>query len=321
MSDSTWSGVLHVVAAALIDERGRVLLARRHDHLHQGGLWEFPGGKLEAGEAVPAALARELREEIGVEPAAARPLIRVSHRYPEGTVLLDVWRVNQWQGVPHGRESQVIEWVALSDLHRRSFPAADAPVITALRLPPRYLITPEPEGDTTRFLDNLQHSLEAGVHLVQLRAKSCGRTAYAELARAAASLCSEFGAKLLLNAESEQVSELGAQGVHLDSRRLHTLSERPLGPEYWVGASCHGPHDLQQARAIGADFAVLSPVRPTASHPGAAAMGWACFAKWAEDASLPVYALGGMEVADMDSAWNHGAQGIAAIRGLWGEVE
>ncbi len=294
------------------------MLARRHEHLHQGGLWEFPGGKLEAGESVSAALTRELKEELGIEANSGRSLIRAHHHYPEGTVLLDVWRIEQWQGIPHGRENQVVEWVALDDLPQRSFPAADVPVIAALRLPSHYLITPDPEGETTRYLNDLKHSLEAGARLIQLRAKNCGRVAFRKLARAASGVCAEFGAKLVLNADPEWVSELGAQGVHLDSRRLHALSKRPLGSEFWVGASCHGPEDLEQAYAVGADFAVLSPVQLTASHPGAAAIGWKCFARWVEEAKLPVYALGGMAVGDVEMAWHHGAQGIAAIRSLWG---
>ncbi len=310
-----------MVAAALIDQRGRVLLARRHEHLHQGGLWEFPGGKLEVGESVSTALTRELKEELGIEASSGRPLIRVHHHYPEGAVLLDVWRIEQWQGIPHGCENQAVEWVALDDLPKRSFPAADAPVISALRLPSRYLITPEPEGDTAYFLQQLRRSLEAGLQLVQLRAKGCERMDYRELAQAASHLCAEFGAKLLLNTGPQWVSELGAQGVHLDSRRLHALHERPLGPEYWVGASCHNPEDLQQAHAINADFAVLSPVQPTASHPGAKAIGWECFSQWVDEAKLPVYALGGMAEANIETAWHHGAQGIAAIRSLWGGLE
>jgi 8-oxo-dGTP diphosphatase len=87
------AGLLEVAAAAVFDSQGRVLIARRPENVHQGGLWEFPGGKVEPGEAVEQALARELWEELGIRPTRYRRLIRIPHHYPDRSVLLDVWRV------------------------------------------------------------------------------------------------------------------------------------------------------------------------------------------------------------------------------------
>lgn len=311
--------VTHVAVAAIVNERQQVLVSLRPDHVHQGGLWEFPGGKLEAGESVRAALNREIHEELGVSVTRARPLIRIPHRYPDKAVLLDVWRVDAFQGDPHGREGQVVEWLAIDALAARAFPAANRSIIRALQLPVEYLITPEPDGGAERFLRQLRTSLEAGVRLVQLRAKSLKREAYEALACQVIDLCRCYQASVLLNSEPQLAQRLGADGVHLSGRRLAVTRQRPLPDSLWVAASCHGPEDLAMAERVGADFAVLSPLKTTASHPAADPLGWARFSSWLDDCTIPVYALGGMERSDIDAAIKNGAQGIAAIRALWGK--
>lgn len=314
---SDGQGPIHVVAAALIDAEGRVLLARRHDDAHQGGLWEFPGGKLEPGEPVAAGLARELDEELGVELGHSRPLIRVTHDYPERSVLLDVHRVSSWRGEPHGREGQPLEWVALDALHRYPMPPADVPIVTALRLPDRYLITPPEPGDTARFLAALDASLESGVRLVQLRVFDLPRDALLDLGRDVVARCHARDARVLYNGDVDTMLALGADGLHVNSRQLHSHELCPLSAEHLLAASCHDSDDLVQAKAIGADFALLSPVLPTRSHPDADPLGWEGFAALVDAAGLPVFALGGMHPDLLATAWHHGAQGIAGIRGLW----
>ncbi|MBA1330850.1 thiamine monophosphate synthase, partial [Candidatus Endoriftia persephone str. Guaymas] len=103
----------------------RVLISKRHEHLHQGGLWEFPGGKLEPGESVEAALRRELYEELGIRISRFEPLIRVTHHYAECSVLLDVYRVFSYQGEPRGMEGQPLNWVLPEAMELALFPAAD----------------------------------------------------------------------------------------------------------------------------------------------------------------------------------------------------
>ena len=308
---------MHVAAAAIFDAQGRVLIARRPEHVHQGGLWEFPGGKLEADETVEVALRRELREEVGIEIVSARPLIRVRYDYPDKAVLLDVWRVDAFQGDAHGRERQPLVWVSPEDLSGYEFPQANKPIIRAVRLPDRYLITPEPNGDQQVFLDSLSAALLRGVRLVQLRAKQLPLNDYIQLAREVCRLCHIQGARLLLNAVPEVAMEAGADGVHLTSQRLLALSQRPLSKGLWVAASCHSLEELQHAAAIDVDFAVLGPVHKTSSHPESLGMGWEGFHALTDRVGFPVYALGGMHVEDVEQAHIHGAQGIAAISGLW----
>ncbi len=123
---------LHVVAAVMQRDH-KVLLSLRHRHLDQGGLWEFPGGKVEERESFYSALRRELREELGIEIEFAKAFMQVPYAYPEYQVCLDVWQVQQWRNEPRGMEGQTIEWVAERDLHTRAFPAANLPIVTALQ--------------------------------------------------------------------------------------------------------------------------------------------------------------------------------------------
>lgn len=315
-------GYLHVAAGVIDDGAGRVLIARRAAHRHQGGLWEFPGGKVEPGETVRAALDRELHEELGIQVRSARPLIRIPHAYHDRRVLLDVWRVTSFADEPHGREGQPLRWVEAGALSGYEFPAANRPIVTAARLPERYLITPEPgpSAQWPEFLHHLARRLEAGIRLVQLRAKTLAPPQCLDLARQAVEIARYHGATLLLNGSPELAGQVGADGVHLDGTWLAALERRPLPPSAWVAASCHDRAQLARAEALGVDFVVLSPVLATVSHPQARPIGWEGLRELTESTGLPAFALGGVGPGDLAQAWRHGAQGVAAIRGLWGEL-
>ena len=318
-----YSDYLHVVVAVVENSVGELLIARRHRHLHQGGLWEFPGGKMEPGEGCFQALQRELKEELAISPVSARPLIRIPYHYPDRKVLLDVWRVLEFSGEPHGVEGQPLKWVSLDDLNRYEFPAANRPIVTAAQLPACYLITPDPgpEEGWPFFLQQIQRSLQAGISLVQLRAPSLEREGYLRLARQVSTCALEYGARLMLNADVASLAECDAAGVHLSARRLMALQQRPIGTDKLLAASCHSHEELLHAAWIGVDFALLSPVKSTATHPQAVPTGWAGFRRLSELSAIPLYALGGLSPADLPDAWQHGAQGIAAIRALWDGAE
>ena len=128
---------IHVVAAAVIDFEGRVLIAQRPAGKHLAGGWEFPGGKLEPGEDRRAGLARELREELGISIATPRPLIRVRHSYDYGDVLIDMWVVRQYSGDPSGLDGQALRWCTQDELESVELLPADGPIVAALRLPER----------------------------------------------------------------------------------------------------------------------------------------------------------------------------------------
>lgn len=311
------SARIHVAAGAIFDDQRRVLISQRPVQVHQGGLWEFPGGKLKSGETAEHALSRELHEELGISVQTARPLIRIRHDYPDKAVLLDVWRVDAFAGTAAGCEGQAIAWVTVADLGDYSFPAANDPIIKAISLPDCYLITPEPGADHCRFLHALQQVLAGGISLMQFRAKSLSAADFSALVPAVQQLCRQFGTRLLLNADPALVAGTGADGVHLGSASLRALSARPLSGGHIVGASCHTLEDIRHAEMLGLDFVVVSPVQQTASHPEARPLGFAGLQQLTEQAALPVYALGGMQLSDRDAAFRHGAQGIAAISGLW----
>ena len=124
---------VHVAVGVIVDNRQHILIALRPEQIHQGGLWEFPGGKVEAGETVQQALTRELAEELGIITSHSRPLLDIRHDYGDKIVLLDVWWVEQFSGEPSGREGQPVQWVAVEDLSNYTFPEANQAIIKAVQ--------------------------------------------------------------------------------------------------------------------------------------------------------------------------------------------
>lgn len=313
---------LHVLAGALRDREGRLLLAERPAGKHLAGLWEFPGGKREPGETPLVALARELDEELGIELVEATPLIRVPWRYRERALLLDAWIVTRWRGEPRPLDGQGLQWRLPMQVDPATLAPADRAILQALRLPPHCLVTPAdvPRQERDAWFGRIVGAIEAGERLVQLRLPPWPRDAVREFAAALLPLAREHGAQLLLNADVEGALSLGV-GVHLTGAQLAVLDARPLPLRQTVGASCHDAAQLAKARQLGVDFATLSPVLATASHPGAMPLGWARFRTLAEAAALPVYALGGMSPAQLLQARAAGAHGVAGIRGFWAQPQ
>ena len=124
---------VHVAVGVIVDDGSRILITRRAVESHQGGLWEFPGGKVESGESVQDALARELHEELGIEIGPATPLLELRHNYSDKAVLLDVWVVRHFSGCARGREGQPLAWVVPSEFDSYDFPAANEPIIAAVK--------------------------------------------------------------------------------------------------------------------------------------------------------------------------------------------
>ena len=136
-----------------------------------------------------------------------------------------------------------------------------------------------------------------------------------QLARAVVERARPYAARVLVNGRVELAHAAGADGVHLDSTQLAQIDTRP--DVDWLGASCHNQAELARAAELGADFALLSPVLPTLTHPGAATLGWASFSGWAAGSPIPVYALGGLSASDVELAQGHGAHGVALLRAAW----
>lgn len=309
---------IHVAVGVISGDDGRILIARRPSHLHAGGLWEFPGGKVEAGETVTQALERELREELDIRVTIQQPLLTIAHDYPEKKVLLDIWQVEHCGGQPRGQQGQVLEWVTPQQLSQFDFPEANQRIVTLLRLSRRIMITGAFSTESD-FLHKLENALAAGIRCVQLRAHSCNHTQYAHLAALAMASCRQHGATLIANTSLEQFAQIEAHGLHLTSARLMACRERPVDRRVLLGASCHHPAELEHANRIGVDYVTLGAVYPTASHPGLAGIGIDQFSSWARSSNAAVFALGGVKDGMLNNIVSAGGSGIASISEYWFE--
>jgi mutator protein MutT len=219
-----------VVAAAVIDARGRVLIAQRPAGKHLAGLWEFPGGKMEPGETRVDALRRELQEEIGIVIEQPRPLLRLSHSYSYGDVLLDVWVVRRYRGEPRGLDGQSLRWCSRSSLPAAGLLPADQPIIGALRLPERLRVGETPYYRVHGFEDFMarhsQGSQPDGGG--PLRGVSCRA---GDEARAAVSAGAEFVALDEPLGAGELTDLCGSLTAPVFARDL------PLGRAWGLGAS------------------------------------------------------------------------------------
>ncbi len=312
------SDAVHVAVAVINNDSDQLLLALRPKAKHQGGLWEFPGGKVEEGESVQDALRRELKEELGIDVARCSPLIRVHYEYPDKRVLLDVWRVTAFRGEPYGCEGQAVRWVDRHTLCDYEFPAANKPIIHASMLPEKYLITGSFNSHEELFF-RLGAAFNLDIRLVQFRAHWMNSNDYLEQAKNVARFCRSNGVTLMVKGGVSMLSEDWVDGLHLTSEQLGQLYRdgwRYQGLKL-LAASCHSEAELVQAGAIGCSFATLSPVESTASHPDAVPLGRNKASFLTDRALMPVYWLGGLSDEDMTNVIDNGAQGVAAISSWW----
>jgi 8-oxo-dGTP diphosphatase len=308
--------IVEVSAAVLQRPDGTFLLAQRPPDKIWAGYWEFPGGKVEQGETAHHALLRELHEELGITVQTAYPWLTRVFTYPHATVRLNFFRVTEWSGEMHPHEGQQFAWQQPGHANVAPILPANAPILRALELPTLYAISNAAELGVEPFLLRLQTRLDAGLKLIQLREKELPREELRTLAQRVVVLSHSSGAKVLLNGDVALAQEVGADGVQLTSAQLASLAQRPNVD--WCAASCHSIEELRRAEMLGCDFALLSPVLPTLSHPGAMHLGWDRFAAITAETTIPVYALGGLKQDDTQSAWQHGAHGIALLRQAWG---
>jgi len=304
-----------VAAAVILRADGSFLLGQRAADTFYPGYWEFPGGKVEPGETPRDALVRELHEELEIEVLAATPWIVREHVYEHAHVRLHFFRVTQWRGELRDHVHAALTWQQPGSLTVAPMLPANAPVLAALQLPDFYGITHAGQIGTETQLVKLAAALERGLGLVQIRESTLPETTRTNFIGAAVALCRRHGARVLVNDDVALALATDADGVHLTARRLMALNARPNLP--LVAASCHTAAELRQAAALGLDFVVLGPVKPTATHPDQAGIGWSNFATLIADCPLPVYAIGGLDRNDVAEARSVGAQGIAAIRAAW----
>ncbi|WP_292959228.1 Nudix family hydrolase [Neptuniibacter sp. UBA6509] len=306
--------LIHVAAAVIQNSVGDILIAKRSTDKHQGGLWEFPGGKVEEGESALEALSRELYEELGVEidRDKTHPLIKIPHHYSDKSVLLDVFQVNAFSGNAWGKEGQPVKWVSKSQLDTYEFPAANRPILNACMLPSSIAITPVSlnPAEINSFFQGVSAQ---GAQAIMLRNSEYSdeefRAAYSALKQSN----SDLKLPMLVNCSLEIALELGAQGLHLSSERLKALESRSEFSGRWLSASCHDEAELEMAVEKGLDFVTLSPLLFTTSHPEVVPLGWERFQKLVSECTIPVFALGGLDKSHIEQVVNCGGQGIAAI--------
>ena len=306
---------VEVVAAVILHGDGRFLLGQRPAGKVYAGYWEFPGGKIEPGEAPLTAVRRELHEELGITVEDAFPWLTRDYDYAHALVRLRFFRVARWSGALHGRENQRFSWQSPDAISVDPLLPANTPIMRALRLPPVYAISNAAELGEREFLLRLELALAGGLKLLQVREKEMTGGDLLRFSTTVVRLAHACGARVLVNADVELAQRAGADGVHLTAAQLRQMNRRPALD--LVGASCHNAGELACAQVLGVDLALLGPVLPTPSHPGAANMGWDAFAALLQDCPLPVYALGGLRPADLEPAWRRGAHGIGMMRGAW----
>lgn len=302
------------VAAAVVERGdGEFLLAQRPEGKVYAGWWEFPGGKVEAGEPVDAALARELHEELGIDVVRAYPWITRTFSYPHGNVRLHFYRVVEWTGTLQSREGQAFAWQRLPGLTVSPILPANGPILGALGLPLILGITPANLEDPQKAASQLAVAVRAGLRLLQIRLPGLPLERCRAVTEKLAAEARQAGVGVVVNGGNAWQD--ASAGLHLRAVDLARLTERPVRD--LVGASCHSAEDLDRAERLGLDYAVLGPVLPTATHPGHPGIGWGQFEAWARGRTLPVYAIGGLSPSDLPAARAAGAHGIAAIRAVW----
>lgn len=331
------ANITHAAVGVLQRDNGLVLLAERPVGKAWSGYWEFPGGKVEPHEDPKTALKRELQEELGITVKQSYPWLTRTFDYeakydkngkldsPAKTVKLHFFIVTEWDGEPFGMEKQTISWQNPEKITVGPMLPANQPIFDALNVPHVYAITNMAEIGEELFFERLKLALNNGLMMIQVREKQLDAEELAHFVERMVEVAEPYEAKILLNSSipAEENTRLrkafNLAGIHFNSADLMQLTKRPTG--LLCGASCHNPQELAHAEALGLDYALLSPVKDTKSHPDAESMGWKAFEKAAHGRAIPVFALGGMQVDDLHEARSHGAHGIALLRGIWEVAE
>jgi 8-oxo-dGTP diphosphatase len=305
-------GIVHNAA-------GQVLFAQRPAGKPYAGWWEFPGGKLEAGESLALALARELREELGIQIHDCHHWLTQRFVYPHAHVNLQLCHVRSFGGQPQSLEGQAFVWGRAAQPPLPFLPAA-LPVLKAMQLPDTVRLSAAAQMGLQAWSAAL-NTLPAGVVVVH------EPDAAPELAASVLHHCQQWQSAasaaqtrtVLVSSRMPQHCWGLADGVLLTERDLLACQQRPS--VNWVFASVHSRAALDHAAALGCHAALLGTVLPSASHPAGTAgrdtLGWGRLGDVLADTCLATYALGGLLAQHLPLAQAAGAAGIAMKRGGW----
>ena len=310
--------VVHVVIAIIQNTKHEVLVSERKPDVHLGGLFEFPGGKVEGGESPVEALQRELAEELNINALSFSPLIQIPYSYPDRKIFLNVYIVKKHMGIVSAHEGQKIYWKNISSLNDNEFPPANYGVIRALQLPKIFPVTPNYSQEPKNFLMKFEKVVsDETIQIIQLRSHEIKNSEYVELVKQCIRICKKYHVKLILNRELELIKNLDISGVHLTSEKLLGTKKRLLSTKYLLGASCHTQQEVNHANNLGMDYIFIGPVVEKYSSEISKTLTWKGFAELTQNSLMPAYAIGGLNEGDVDTSIIHGGQGIAAIRSIW----
>lgn len=308
---------IDVVCGIVWSADGRYLLAQRPKGRIWDGYWEFPGGKIEPGEAPREAINRELTEELGIRVTRADPWLLKVFDYPHARVRLHFFNVREWSGTPVCLEGQQLHWQGLgAPCEVGPLLPANEPILRALDSPSIFPVTPDDSVSHIRALALVNARLSrlpwgGGPRWLQIRRGPLTSKEWRDWTV----LCAGHGVSPIPNTTPELAKTVGSTALHLTATQLAELATRPAFER--VGASVHNRAEIEQAGALGLDYVVLGSVKETATHPGRPGMGWINWADAARWAPLPVYAIGGLRPDDLDDARRLGASGVAMIGGAW----
>jgi len=311
---------IDVAVGVVLDRGGRFLIAQRPAGKPMAGYWEFPGGKLERGESVLDALARELDEELGLVITNAHPWAQRVVVYPHATVRLHFWRSfgrdDEWHGEPEAREGQGFRWEHIASSTTTPWLQGALPVKRWLRLPDHYAISDATTTGVDAFVARLESKVaERAIDLLQLREPGLDDAGFGRLFDRVLAICRGAGVRVVVSSRHDEHYWRRADGVHLTARDLKARTTRP--DVDWCLGSCHDASELMHAGTLGLDAATLGPVARTPSHADDDGIGWAEFARRIAATTIPVYALGGLVAGDLRRAIDRGAHGVAMIRDAW----
>ncbi|RYY78579.1 MAG: Nudix family hydrolase [Moraxellaceae bacterium] len=321
--------IVHV-AVGVIMQSDQVLICWRDAKLHQGNRYEFPGGKVEAGETPRQALARELLEELNIQVKTVVRAQQLYFNYPEKTVCLHIFKVTAFSGAPCGQQNQAIRWVNKYELGQYQFPDANAPILRMVLLPDEYVIT-KPQSNTQdldKWLNwHIHHTPQQA--WLYVRHKQLDTSQYQQVITTLARQRPD----LQLFAMYSHIKALKScwpeckiflAGVHFSQAELMQLSvhtEPTELPSSWYRvAACHDQASITQANALGLDAVLLSPLHTTSTHAGQAGLGWKEWQQLCKNSMLPVYALGGVAPNDLAQVQQADGFGVAGIRAFYSSV-
>ena len=300
--------MIHTVIG-VVRQQQYVLIAWRKFPPSIRANWEFPGGKRKANESVTEAIQRELCEELDIHVEVGKPIIRLDHDYDDQSILLDTYEIDAVQGKISAKEKQFLRWCLPSNMMAKDFPTANRGLIAALKLPHYYAITPELSEDTYQTI--IQQILRSSASLILLRTHWCANSY--ERTQQVAQYIQQCGAQVMLHNHPEWVDTLQAAGVHFSQSAITRIKIRPVPESTYFSVSCHSSEEIKHAESLQADFCVLGAVSQTASHTNQKPLGMSQFQQSVQKAKMPVFALGGMRIEDLDRVRSAGGQGIAGI--------